>query len=77
MCLNHLVALIAVCHGYGSVMGERGWTLVDKRYDDGGFTDANIDRPEFTRLMAGLDAAGADVIVVHKVDRSPAPFSTS
>jgi DNA invertase Pin-like site-specific DNA recombinase len=46
-----------------------GWTLVDDRYDDGGFTGANIDRPAFKRLMADVEAGKVDVIVVYKVDR--------
>ena len=36
---------------------QPGWKLVDERYDDGGFTGANIDRPAFTRLMADVEAA--------------------
>jgi len=48
---------------------QPGWTLVDERYDDGGFTGANIDRPAFTRLMADVEAGKVDVIVVYKVDR--------
>lgn len=35
---------------------QPGWKLVDERYDDGGFTGANIDRPAFTRLMADVEA---------------------
>ncbi len=49
--------------------GSQGWTLVDERYDDGGFTGANIDRPAFQRLMADVEAGKVDVIVVYKVDR--------
>jgi site-specific DNA recombinase len=40
-----------------------------ERYDDCGFTGANIDRPAFQRLMADVDAVKVDVIVVYKVDR--------
>lgn len=48
---------------------QPGWKLSDERYDDGGFTGANIDRPAFTRLMADVEARKVDVIVVYKVDR--------
>lgn len=48
---------------------QPGWMLADERYDDGGFTGANIDRPAFTRLMADVEARKVDVIVVYKVDR--------
>ena len=51
------------------IQRQPGWKLVDERYDDGGFTGANIDRPAFTRLMADVEAGKVDVIVVYKVDR--------
>ena len=51
------------------IQRQPGWKLVDERYDDGGFTGANIDRPAFTRLMADVEARKVDVIVVYKVDR--------
>jgi DNA invertase Pin-like site-specific DNA recombinase len=51
------------------IQRQPGWKLVDERYDDGGFTGANIDRPAFTRLMADVEASKVDVIVVYKVDR--------
>ena len=38
------------------IQRQPGWRLVDERYDDGGFTGANIDRPAFTRLMADVEA---------------------
>ena len=50
--------------------GNRGFPFVhDERYDDGGFTGANTDRPAFTRLLADVEAGKVDVIVVYKVDR--------
>ena len=51
------------------IQRQPGWKLVDERYDDGGFTGANIDRPAFTRLLADIEAGKIDVIVVYKVDR--------
>ena len=51
------------------IQRQPGWKLVDERYDDGGFTGANIDRPAFTRLMADVETGKVDVIVVYKVDR--------
>lgn len=50
-------------------MDEQPKPDVDERYDDGGFTGANTDRPAFQRLMADIDAGKVDVIVVYKVDR--------
>ncbi len=64
---NSLDAQRESCLAY--IQRQQGWTLVDERYDDGGFTGANIDRPAFTRLMADVEAGKVDVIVVYKVDR--------
>jgi DNA invertase Pin-like site-specific DNA recombinase len=48
---------------------QQGWTLVDQKYDDGGFTGANIERPAFQRMLADIEAGKIDVVVVYKVDR--------
>jgi site-specific DNA recombinase len=48
---------------------QPGWTLLDERYDDGGFTGANIERPAFQKLLTDIDEAKIDVVVVYKVDR--------
>jgi site-specific DNA recombinase len=48
---------------------QPGWTLVDERYDDGGFTGANIERPAFQRLLTDIETGKIDVVVVYKVDR--------
>jgi DNA invertase Pin-like site-specific DNA recombinase len=64
---NSLDAQRESCAAY--VQRQLGWKLVDERYDDGGFTGANTDRPAFQRLMADVDAGRVDIIVVYKVDR--------
>jgi site-specific DNA recombinase len=51
-----------------SQAGE-GWALVGQRYDDGGYTGANTERPGLQRLMADIDAGKIDCVVVYKVDR--------
>src|SRR4051812_368138 len=51
-----------------SQVGE-GWTLLPDRYDDGGFTGGNMDRPALKRLMADIEAGKVDAVVVYKVDR--------
>ncbi len=46
-----------------------GWSVVEERYDDGGFSGASLDRPALSRLMAAVEAGGIDCVVVYKVDR--------
>ncbi len=48
---------------------NEGWVCLPDRYDDGGFTGGNMDRPALKRLMADMEAGKVDCIVVYKVDR--------
>ncbi|MFT3881786.1 MAG: recombinase family protein [Gemmatales bacterium] len=45
------------------------WTCVPERYDDGGFTGGNIERPALKRLLEDIEAGRVDVVLVYKVDR--------
>jgi site-specific DNA recombinase len=51
-----------------SLAGE-GWAINPDRYDDGGFTGGNTDRPGLQRLLADIEAGKIDCVVVYKVDR--------
>jgi site-specific DNA recombinase len=46
-----------------------GWTVLPDRYDDGGFTGANMDRPALKRLLADVETGKITCVVVYKVDR--------
>ena len=46
-----------------------GWQLVPERFDDGGFTGGNMDRPALKRLLAAIEAGRVNCVVVYKVDR--------
>lgn len=46
-----------------------GWIALPEKYDDGGFTGGNMDRPALRQLLADVDAGMVDCIVVYKVDR--------
>jgi len=48
---------------------SEGWVCLPDRYDDGGFTGGNMERPALKRLMADIDAGRVDCVVVYKVDR--------
>src|SRR2546427_13251986 len=60
-----------------SQQGE-GWEILADRYDDGGFTGGNMDRPALQRLLADIEAGKGDRLVGHKIprpSRSPPNFS--
>ena len=46
-----------------------GWTCLPQRYDDGGFTGGNMERPALQRLFADIESGQVDGVVVYKVDR--------
>jgi site-specific DNA recombinase len=46
-----------------------GWNCLPQRYDDGGFTGGNMDRPGLRRLMADIETGQIDAVIVYKVDR--------
>src|SRR5215831_14141348 len=48
---------------------HEGWTCLPDRYDDGGFTGGNMERPGLQRLLADIEAGRIDCVVVYKVDR--------
>src|SRR5262249_49143918 len=56
---------------------HEGWTCLSQRYDDGGFTGGNTDRPALRRLLADIEAGQVDCVVVYKLIASAGPCSTS
>jgi site-specific DNA recombinase len=48
---------------------QEGWQALPYKYDDGGFTGANIERPALRKLLAEIQAGQIDSVVVYKVDR--------
>ncbi|QDT60537.1 DNA-invertase hin [Stieleria bergensis] len=48
---------------------QEGWVALPARYDDGGFSGGNLERPAMKRLMADIEAGLVDCVVVYKVDR--------
>jgi site-specific DNA recombinase len=66
---NSLDAQREACEAYITSQRHEGWTLVPGRYDDGGFSGGNMERPGLKSLMALIDDGQVDVIVVYKVDR--------
>lgn len=54
---------------YVASQKSMGWVALDERYDDGGYTGGNMDRPALERLLADIKAGKVDCVVVYKVDR--------
>ena len=57
--------------GEAYILSQRhaGWTVVAARYDDGGYTGGNLNRPALEKLIADMEAGLVDCVVVYKVDR--------
>src|SRR5215208_5521681 len=66
---NSLDAQYDACRAYIRSQAHAGWTLINARYDDGGFSGGSTDRPALQRLMTDLQAGRINVVVVYKVDR--------
>src|SRR6478752_994310 len=66
---NSLDAQYEASQAYIRSQAHAGWTLLRAKYDDGGFSGGNIDRPALQRLLQDVRACKIDVIVVYKVDR--------
>jgi site-specific DNA recombinase len=48
---------------------HEGWKCLPVRYDDGGFTGGNMERPALKRLLADVEAGQIDSVITYKVDR--------
>jgi DNA invertase Pin-like site-specific DNA recombinase len=66
---NSLDAQYEACATYALSQRHEGWTLVPDRFDDGGFSGGNMQRPGMQRLMAAVAAGQVDIILVYKIDR--------
>ena len=66
---NSLAAQCEACEAYIRSQRNEGWVLVRTRYDDGGFSGGNMERPALQGLLADIRAGRIDIVVVYKVDR--------
>lgn len=66
---NSLDAQYDASQAYIRSQAHAGWTVLRGKYDDGGFSGGNTDRPALQQLLADVRAGKIDVIVVYKVDR--------
>src|SRR5215204_2581644 len=66
---NSLDAQREACEAYIKSQMHEGWVGVDTRYDDGGFSGGNMDRPALDNLLQDIKSRRVDTVVVYKVDR--------
>ena len=66
---NSLDAQYEACAAYALSQRHEGWVLLPERYDDGGFSGGNMQRPGLQRLMAEVASGKVEVILVYKIDR--------
>jgi site-specific DNA recombinase len=66
---NSLDAQREAAEAYIHSQAHARWTCLPTRYDDGGYSGSNLDRPALQRLLADIQAGQIDCVVTHRVDR--------
>src|SRR5947209_2268495 len=54
---------------YIKSQAQAGWLCLAERYDDGGYSGGNMDRPALARLLTDIESGHIDAVIVYKVDR--------
>ena len=66
---NSLDAQREACEAYIKSQQHEGWNLIEKQYNDGGFSGGNLERPALKDLFNDIKNNKIDIVVVYKVDR--------
>ena len=66
---NSLDAQREAGEAYITSQRGQGWTLLETRYDDGGWSGGNLDRPALARLLSDIEVGRVDCVVIYKLDR--------
>src|SRR5690242_5254490 len=66
---NSLDAQRESAQAYIASQQQEGWVCLPDRYDDGGFTGGNTERPALQRLLADIADGKVDTVVIYKIDR--------
>ncbi|WP_265045200.1 MULTISPECIES: recombinase family protein [unclassified Wolbachia] len=64
---NSLDAQRVACEKY--IKSREGWVVFAKRYDDGGYSGKNLERPAIKELFEDVKAGEVDCVVVYTLDR--------
>src|SRR5258707_14933376 len=66
---NSLDAQREAAEAYVKSQAHEGWICLPDRYDDGGFTGGNLDRPAVRRVLADIEQGRVDAVITYKVER--------
>ena len=66
---NSLDAQREACEAYIKSQIHEGWVLIEKEYNDGGYSGGTMERPAFKELLEDIKNNKIDIVVVYKVDR--------
>lgn len=66
---NSLDAQREACEAFIKSQKHEGWSLIEKQYNDGGFSGGTMERPAFKELLNDIENDKIDIVVVYKVDR--------
>jgi site-specific DNA recombinase len=66
---NSLEAQREACEAYVRSQEHEGWRPLPDRFDDGGFSGGNMERPALHQLIELVKSGRVDIIVVYKIDR--------
>ncbi len=64
---NSLDAQRVACEKY--IKSREGWVVLAKRYDDGGYSGKNLERPAIKELFEDVKGGEVDCVVVYTLDR--------
>lgn len=66
---NSLDAQREACEAYVRSQKHEGWKSLPARFDDGGASGGDMERPALQRLLTEIDQGRVDMVVVYKIDR--------
>ncbi len=69
MDFNSIDCQLEACQAYIKSQKAEGWICLPDRYNDGGFTGGNMERPALNMLLSDIQEDKIDCIVVYKLDR--------
>ncbi len=66
---NSLDAQREAAEAYIQSQKMNGWRLLLDRYDDGGYSGGNMNRPGLKKLLEDVKAGKIGIVIVYKLDR--------